>query len=313
MTGSLGSTGAAGEAVPHPRRSTTTTWRALLGEARARLGSASEARRIVERASGYEGGEYHSGLDEAVTTGPAAHFDDMVARRQRGEPLQYVLGAWGFRSLDLLVDHRVLIPRPETETVVDVALSELRRLEQDRLERHEVARRHPVVVDLGTGSGAIALSVASEAPATQVWATDRSRPALAVARANLAGVGRAATRVKLAEGSWFAALPPILRGQIDVVVSNPPYVGEHEVPDLPPEVARWEPREALVAGPTGLEQVEAIVCEARRWLSRPGAVVLEIAPGQAREAVAMAYAEGYVEAEVLPDMAGRLRALVARA
>ena len=291
---------------------TTTTWRALLVEARGRLGSASEARRIVERASGYEGGEYHSCLDEPVTAGPAAHFDAMLARRQRGEPLQYVLGAWGFRSLDLLVDQRVLIPRPETEVVVDVALFELRRLDHDRRERHEGTKRHPVVVDLGTGSGAIALSVASEAPATQVWATDRSRQALAVARANLAGAGRAATRVKLAEGSWFAALPPILRGQVDVVVSNPPYVGEHEVPDLPPEVARWEPREALVAGPTGLEQLVAIVSEARRWLSRPGAVVLEIAPHQAQEAVALAYAEGYTEADVRPDLAGRLRALVAR-
>ena len=311
MIGPGGAAGAAG-AAPNAHGRTITTWRTLLAEARARLGSATEARRIVERASGYEGADYHSGLDEAVTSGPGAHFDDMVARRQRGEPLQYVLGAWGFRSLDLLVDRRVLIPRPETEVVVDVVLAELRRLEQERSERHEVIHHHPVVVDLGTGSGAIALSVASEAPATHVWATDRSRQALAVARANLAGVGRAATRVKLAEGSWFAALPPILRGQIDVVVSNPPYVGEHEVPDLPPEVARWEPREALVAGPTGLEQVEAIVGEARRWLCRPGTVVLEIAPGQARDAVALAYGEGYVEAEVRADLAGRLRALVAR-
>ncbi|HSH59116.1 MAG TPA: hypothetical protein VK988_05635, partial [Acidimicrobiales bacterium] len=150
MTGSAGAAGAEGAASPAHRRR-TTTWRALLGEARARLGSAAEARRIVERASGYEGSEYHSGLDEAVTAGPAAHFDEMLARRQRGEPLQYVLGAWAFRSLDLLVDRRVLIPRPETEVVVDVALSELRRMEQDRMERHEVTPHHPVVVDLGTG------------------------------------------------------------------------------------------------------------------------------------------------------------------
>jgi release factor glutamine methyltransferase len=281
---------------------TAITWRTLLAEARARLGSASEARLIVQRASGYEGSEYHACLDEAVTAGPGAHYDHMVGRRQRGEPLQYVLGAWGFRKLDLLVDRRVLIPRPETETVVEVALSELRRLE----------RRRPLVVDLGTGSGAIALSVAAEAPATEVWGTDRSRAALAVARANLAGMGRTGTRVTLAEGSWFAALPSILRGRVDLVVSNPPYVGEREVPDLPPEVAHWEPREALVAGPTGLEQLEAIVGEARRWLARPGSVVLEIAPHQAQMALDLAYGEGFLEADVRPDLAGRIRALVAR-
>lgn len=289
-----------------------TTWRALLAEARGRLGSTSEARRIVQRASGYEGAEYHSCLDEPVTSGPGAHFDDMLTRRLRGEPLQYVLGAWGFRTLDLLVDHRVVIPRPETEAVVDVALGELRRLEREHVERFEASLRHPLVVDLGTGSGAIALSVAVEAPTTEVWATDSSPAALAVARANLAGVGRAGTRVNLAEGSWFAALPPILRGHVDLVVSNPPYVGDREVPDLPPEVAHWEPRQALVAGPTGLEQVEAILSDARRWLARPGSLVVEIAPHQAREAVALAYGEGFSEAMVRPDLANRLRALVAR-
>ena len=256
----------------------------------------------MERASGYEGGDYHSGLDEVASPGPAGHFEEMVRRRQRGEPLQYVLGVWGFRSLDLFVDHRVLIPRPETEVVVDVALSELRRLEAAR----------PVVVDLGTGSGAIALSVATEVPRADVWATDESRPALAVARANLAGVGRAGTRVSLAEGSWFGALPPTLRGRVQLVVSNPPYVAEGEVADLPPEVARWEPLGALVGGPTGFEQVETIVATAPRWLARPGALVVELAPHQAQRAVATAYEHGFLEVQVRPDLSGRLRALVAR-
>ena len=283
-------------------RSGPTTWRLLLAEARRRLASGTEARRIVERASGYEGADYAANLDEPVTEGPGAHFEEMVARRQRGEPLQYVLGAWGFRSLDLLVDSRVLIPRPETEGVVELALCELSLLRRDR----------PIVVDLGTGSGAIALSIASEAPGAEVWATDVSRPALAVARANLAGLGRAGTRVKLAEGSWFAALPPILRGSVDLVVSNPPYVGEGEVADLPPEVARWEPPEALVAGPTGLEQVVAILEEAPRWLARPGRLVMELAPHQAHQAIGLAHEAGFLEAVVQPDLAGRLRTLVAR-
>ena len=278
------------------------TWRELWREARARLGSASDARRIVERASGYEGAEYHAGLDEVVSNRCLAHFEDMVERRTKGEPLQYVLGAWSFRSLDLMIDRRVLIPRPETEVVVDVALDELRRL----------APGQPLVVDLGTGSGAIALSMAAEVPGAEVWATDRSADALAVARANLAGLGRAGTAVRLAAGSWFRALPPVLRRRVDLVVSNPPYVGEREVPDLPPEVARWEPVEALVGGPTGLEQVEAIVAEAPRWLREPGALVVELAPHQAGDAVSLAYEAGFTEAAVHPDLAGRPRALVCR-
>jgi release factor glutamine methyltransferase len=196
----------------------------------------------------------------------------------------------------------VLIPRPETEAVVEVALAELRRL----------APARPVVVDLGTGSGAIALSVAAEVPGVEVWGTDRSPDALAVARANLAGLGQAGTGVRLAEGSWFSALPPMLRRRVDLVVSNPPYVAQREVPDLPPEVAHWEPLDALVAGPTGLEQVDAIVAEAPRWLSQPGAVVVELAPGQGADAVALAYEAGFSEAEVRPDLAGRPRALVGR-
>ncbi len=149
-------------------------------------------------------------------------------------------------------------------------------------------------------------------PRAQVWATERSLPALAVARANLAGLGQAGTGVRLAEGSWFAALPSIMRGRVHLVVSNPPYVAECEVPDLPPEVARWEPVEALVGGPTGLEQVEAIVSEAPWWLHRPGALVVELAPHHAADAVSLAYESGFSEAEVRPDLAGRPRALVAR-
>lgn len=281
----------------------TVSWRGLLAEAAARLESTVEARRIVERASGMEGTELHLALDEPVTMRPAAHFQAMVERREAGEPLQYVLGSWGFRSLDLFVDRRVLIPRPETETVVDVALAELARLDPGP---------RPLVVDLGTGSGAIALSVATEVAGAEVWATDRSTDAIAVARANLAGLGTAGRGVRLAEGSWFAALPPMLRGQVHLIVSNPPYIGEREVPDLPPEVARWEPRSALVAGPGGLEHVETIIEGAPAWLRWPGSLVVEIAPHQAGAAVACALRSGFSAADVRPDLAGRLRTLVAR-
>ena len=276
----------------------TVTWGELLAETEQRLLSRPDARRIVEQACGED---WATRLDEEVTVRAVAYLDAMVERRAAGEPLQYVLGRWGFRRLDLFVDRRVLIPRPETEVVVDVALEALKTLAAE-----------PTVVDLGTGSGAIALSIATEAPSSSVWAVDASSEALAVARANLAGIGRDGARVRMAEGSWFGALSPLLQGAVDLVVTNPPYVAEREVPDLPPEVAHWEPRHALVAGPTGLEDLEAIVAEAPRWLARPGALVAELAPHQAEAALVLAVRAGFTEVEIRPDLAGRPRVLLAR-
>lgn len=278
-----------------------STWRHLYAEAERRLGSDVEARRLVERASGHDGAAFRAGLDEAVSVRALAFFDGMVERRAAGEPLQYVLGVWGFRTLDLYVDRRVLIPRPETEVVVEVGLA----------EPALVDACHPVVADLGTGSGAIALSFAVEGPAaTQVWATDRSAEALAVARANLAGLGRAAARVRLVDGSWYEALPAFLRGRVSLIVSNPPYVADSD--DLPAEVADWEPGSALLAGPTGMEQIAEVVKEAPVWLDRPGALVVELAPHQGDDAVALAYDSGFAEAFTAPDLTGRVRVLVAR-
>ncbi len=276
------------------------TWRDLLTDATRRLGSDIEARRIVERASGYEGGEYALGLGEPVPDRAHPFFDRLVDRRAAGEPLQYVLGSWGFRRLDLFVDRRVLIPRPETEMVVQVALAELSRLGPD-----------PQVVDLGTGSGAIALSIAVEAPRARVLATDRSADALDVAAANLAGIGTlAAGRVRLAEGDWFDAVPSMLRGRIQLVVSNPPYVAEGD--ELPEEVAAWEPADALRAGPEGLDDIERIVAGAPAWLARPGVLVVELSPPQGERATALAFAAGASSAEIRRDLSERDRMLVAR-
>jgi len=277
-----------------------TSWRDLHRAAQADLGSL-EAWFVLERASGDDRAGLVRRLDDPVPARTVEFVERMVERRRAGEPLQYVLGVWGFRRLELIVDRRVLIPRPETEVVVEVALRELDRL----------AAPSPVAVDLGTGSGAIALSVALEAPSARVWATDLSDDALAVARANLAGMGgRVAPRVRLVAGDWFDALPGELRGQVDLIVSNPPYVGAAE--DLPAEVADWEPATALVAGPTGLEAVAGILAQAQEWLRRPGAVVIELAPHQAADAAELARRAGFADVEVHPDLAGRLRALVGR-
>lgn len=284
----------------------TVSWRELLAEAEAVLadlpGGALDARRIVEDVAGATGIELLDVLDDLVTVRGVARFDALVARRRTGEPLQYVLGHWQFRSLDLLVDRRVLIPRPETEIVAEVALTEVDRV---------AALRTPVrVADLGTGSGALALAIAAERPTTEVWATDVSDDALAVARANLAALGRPATRVRMASGSWFDALPHDLAGRIDVIVSNPPYVAEGD--EVDPTVAAWEPALALWAGPTGLDALDVVVRGAARWLSDDGALVVELAPTQARTVADLARSVGYVDVRVVADLAGRDRIVVAR-
>ena len=249
--------------------------------------------------SGFDGVEHVLRLDDPVTVLGHARCRALVERRVTGEPLQYVLGRWAFRSVELHVDRRVLIPRPETEVVAGEAIAAAR-----------AAGRHAVVADLGTGSGAIALAVAAECwPNVEVWATDASPDAIDVARANLAGLGRRAAVVRVAAGDWFTALPAELQGRIDVVVTNPPYVGIDE--HLPPEVADWEPPAALVAGLTGLEAIERIVAEAPAWLARPGTLVVEIGETQRDAVLALAHAAGFDRAEVRPDLAGRPRVLVA--
>lgn len=283
------------------------SWRLLLGRAAALLGAGDDARRIVEAASGWSGGALALHLDDPCTVLGQAHYAAMVDRRRAGEPLQYVLGGWGFRRLDLMVDRRVLIPRPETEWVVEAALAELDRLATSAPGPGPVAM---TAVDLGTGSGAIALSLATERAGLAVWATDLSADALAVARANLAGVGRAATRVRIVPGDWYEALPADLRGGIDLIVSNPPYVAATD--DLPPEVRDWEPTEALVPGPRGLEAIEAVVAQAPAWLRRPGALVVEIGEAQGGAALAAAREAGFADCEVRPDLAGYERMLIAR-
>ena len=275
----------------------------LVAAIAARVGSAQEARWIVD----------HGGLDRARA---------LADRRAAGEPLQYVLGRWPFRSLELQVDRRVLIPRPETEQVVEVALGEL------ALVLGLGGRRSAgpaMAVDLGTGSGAVALSLAVEGATDgdrlEVWATDASPDALDVARANLADLADAdpvaAARVHLAQGRWFAALPPALMGRVDLVVSNPPYVAESDYAGLDPVVRDWEPHSALVsargaAGVGGMADIEAIVAGAPRWLHRSGALVVEIAPSQAYAAIDAARRAGFSKVDTARDLAGRLRMLVAR-
>ena len=264
------------------------------------LGSPADARWLIEEASGYHSADLVVHLDEPATARSGAYLTAMVERRAGGEPLQYVLGRWGFRHLDLMVDRRVLIPRPETEQVVGWALDSV-----------EERGRPLLVADLGTGSGAIALSLATELPTAEVWATDVSADALDVARANLAGLGgTAATRVRLAAGSWWDALPPDLAGRLDLVVSNPPYVGEHD--PLPVGVDAYEPRIALRSGPSGMDAISAIIGGAAGWLAPGGVLVVELAPAQAATTATLAAAAGATGTRIRIDALLRQRALVAQ-
>jgi release factor glutamine methyltransferase len=282
----------------------------LMSELAASLGARHEARFIVEEVLGSPS----SGGDRILRPADVETARALTARRCAGEPLQYVLGHWAFRSLDLLVDRRVLIPRPETEQVVEVALGEIGSAGIAPL----------TVVDAGTGSGAIALSLATELAGRHadacIWATDASPEALAVARANLDRVCRqhdgALAPVHFVHGNWLDPLPRRLRGVVDLVVSNPPYVAGHEWPDLAGDVRR-EPLAALVAGDgsdgtPGLADVEAVLSESRAWLARPGAVVIELSPHQSDAAARMARGMGYDDVRVETDLARRPRALVGR-
>lgn len=288
------------------------TWHELVEEAVGTLTAAdvpdpaNSARWIGRQATGTDAAEWLDVAAQPATQRQLAAFDRMVARRCEGEPLQYVVGGWGFRTLDLFVDRRVLIPRPETEVVAGRAIDELDRIlgivSQERPERI-------AVVDLGTGSGAIGLSVAAERPGTEVWLTDASTAALEVAQANLAGLGRHGGTVRLAEGRWFDAVPPELAGTVAVVVSNPPYVASFD--ELEPGVAAWEPEMALLADDEGRADLIHLIDEAPRWLAPDGALVLEMDPRQVPAMVARAGTR-FAEVEAFTDLVGRARGLVAR-
>jgi release factor glutamine methyltransferase len=283
-----------------PGDDSTVTVGQLIDQTADLLGARHEARWLVEVATALDGDDLDAALDEPVTVRVVAHLDAMVARYRSGEPLQYVLGRWGFRRLDLAIDRRVLIPRPETELVVEVAI--------ELAASFEPTRR---IADLGTGSGAIGLAVASELPldGTTVWITDVSDEALAVARANLAGIGRAAKNVRVGAGSWFDALPAGER--FDVIVSNPPYVAEGSAL-LDEAVREWEPPGALFAGPDGLDDVRTIVAGAPDRLVDRGWLVLEIGADQGDAARDLLVGAGYVDVEIRPDLAGHDRIALGR-
>ncbi len=233
--------------------------------------------------------EHEKGRLEGIA-GPDHPIDELIARRVGGEPLQYIEGTAAFGPLDIVVDERVLIPRPETEGLYELAT--------------KMTRQPEVIVDLCTGSGALALALKKEFPAAAVFATDNSPEAIEVAMLNRMKTG---LQIYVAEGDLFDPLPAVILGTVDLVVVNPPYVAEVDFGDLPREVQQ-EPHTALVAGPSGLEVIQSIGAHVAEWLRPGGVVVCEIGEKQGISA-----SSSFVDLPtvVRQDLTGRDRYLVA--
>lgn len=284
-----------------------TTWRELYVGCSQELGDRFDARVMIEELARQSFAELALHMDDDAPSGTKYALDRMVTRRRKGEPLQHVVGNWQFRTVDLAVDGRALIPRFETEVVVERALVELRRLKG-------IASSLPlVVVDLGTGSGAIACAIVSEQSAVEVLALDVSASALTLAKENGARLSeQERARLCFIESDVYGAIVPSWEGRIALIVSNPPYLTEREWDALEPVVRDFDPKSALVAGETGLEMIETVIAGAPRLLISEGALVLEIAAHQGEGASLIARRAGAREVEVAPDLAGRDRVLVVR-
>jgi release factor glutamine methyltransferase len=232
--------------------------------------------------------------ERELTSDETQRYDEALARRAIGVPVQYITGHQEFWGMDLIVSPAVLIPRPETEHIVETVLA---------LAKSTVERRAspPVIVDVGTGSGAIALALAKELPAAEIHATDISPEALEVARANAAR-HELTSRIKFHQADLLEGFPP---ASFNFVVSNPPYVGESEEDSVQLEVRKFEPRTAVFAGPTGLEIIERLIPQAKLTLKPGGWLVFEIS-GTITEAVRHNLA-GWAEVRLTNDLQGIAR------
>jgi len=230
---------------------------------------------------------------EPLPASVGGRLERLVAARAGRIPVSYLLGEREFWSIPLAVDPRVLVPRPETELVVEIACRVTPR-----------ARR---ILDAGTGSGAIAAALARELPGAEIWASDREPGALAVARRNLE---RHAPGVRLVRADWLSAFAP---GRFDLIVANPPYIPDLDIDDLAPEVRDHEPRSALAGGPDGLCALRKILAQAADTLAAGGWLVMEMGAGQAQEMRAAVAADTrYDDATVAADLAGVERVIAAR-
>jgi release factor glutamine methyltransferase len=280
-----------------------------LGDAARRLASSGiadagrEARALWAAVAGAQmtPGDVWLARGGAPAPDVASRFQDVLARRAGGAPFAYAVGRTDFRTLDLAIDSRALIPRPETEGLVDLVLRTLRT--------PHTGPRKPwgAIADIGTGSGCIALSLAVEGAFDRVIAVERSPAAAALARENVARV-RPLVPVEIREGDLLA---PLTGERLCAIVSNPPYLTEAEYRDLDPAVRSWEPRDALASGPDGLDATRALLAGARAFLAPGGFLALEIDERRADAVRALAQACHWPHVAVYDDLFGRPRYLLA--
>jgi release factor glutamine methyltransferase len=253
---------------------------------------------LLSAATGLSRVEIYALHDRPLSPHERMHYKELIERRAAGEPLQYVTGEMPFRHLVIHVERGVFIPRPETEVLVDAVIDGL------------AGAGGPHVVDLCTGSGCVAVSIAHEIPTSQVWAIDANEQAVAAARRNALYAG-VQNRVQVFHGDMFSSLMPELAGRLDAVVANPPYIPSAQVPDLPAEVLGFEPRLALDGGPDGLREARRIAEGAHRWLRPNGLLAMELASDRAT-AMAEEMRGSYEEVQVRQDLTGRDRIVVGR-
>ena len=265
-------------------------------DAETRADATREARLLVASVLDIAPGALNRSLDRPVPHTTRDRILAAVARRVRGEPLAYCTGFAAFRHLVLAVDQRVLIPRPETEVVVEEAL------------RLVASRPGGVAVDIGTGSGAIALSLAAEGAFDLVIATDVSSDALAVASANVSRLAIGAAPIEFRTGADLAPLGGIVAR---VIVSNPPYIAYGEAESLPASVRDWEPTLALFAADDGMARYDALLAGASEYLEPDGWLVLEVDARRAQQTAERAVARGFTQVRLVRDLSGRERVLVA--
>jgi release factor glutamine methyltransferase len=277
-----------------------------------------EAEILLAHILGLERINLYMKYEEVVSEEQRAAFRDLVQRRADGEPSRYLVGTCEFMSLALKVTPDVLIPRPETEQLAEEVIRRVRAGGPTPLEAaagddpDEATPGTVEIIELGTGSGALAVSLAVHLPAARVTATDVSPTALAVARTNAEAHG-VADRVILLEGDLYEALDAADARPADFLLANPPYVAEGEWNGLPADIREHEPREALVAGPDGTEVIERILRGARAYLKPGGVLMVEIGAGQGREVRQMAEeTRGLADVDIRKDYAGHDRILFAR-
>jgi release factor glutamine methyltransferase len=264
-----------------------------------------DAEVLLAHARGCERIQLYTAFDEVVNDDVRAAFRDLVKRRAEGVPVAYLVGKREFYSLSFRVTPDVLIPRPETEFVVLEALDALKiKNQKSKIENP------PLIADIGTGSGAIAIAVAKHCPGCRVVATDISSAALNIARENAATHG-VADRIDFLQGDLFE--PVSSESRFTVVASNPPYIGENELGTLAASVRDHEPRHALIAGPTGTEIIERLIPQAADRLQPGGRLIVEISPLIVSRVVEIISAEGrYESPTITKDLAGLPRVVKTR-